>query len=243
MQKKITVNCPKCRTKNVITPPPVPGSQIMCTDCHHQFKIVPRNAAKSRSEPPAQPDKPSVALSSRVSAGKLVKTQMLEMVQKTSIQPPVLNSLLNQSVNQDIERLTREPAKTKNNQHSTVKTSADLINSINNLHENKISVESPGMHAAIVASEISQSDHPDSTTVNNLNNLVFTLLPNAEAHKQADVPLLLNDTIEKTEAIHVKTQYLHDQQDKLSKEFNWTLASLVALTTLMMQLFYLMAVK
>lgn len=77
-----------------------------------------------------------------------------------------------------------------------------------------------------------------------VNNLVFTLLSSQEHHQaQADVPLLLNDTIEKTENISATQQVLTEQQAKLHREFNWTLASLVALTVLIIQLFYLMAVK
>lgn len=84
----------------------------------------------------------------------------------------------------------------------------------------------------------------DTGSGNTVNNLVFTLLPAQEQPKiQADVPLLLNDTIEKTEEISANQQRLYEQQTRLHKEFNWTLASLVALTILIIQLFYLMAVK
>lgn len=217
MQKKITVSCPKCQSKNRIVPPSSQGGQISCQDCYHQFKVVPRSKTPTSH------------------------TAILTAKSGNPHSAPAFNSLLNQSVNQpDIPQ--RNTLKSKQPVNKSVKTNTDLSKMINNMTGN--TTQEPlqsSSHAMIPADQ--KNSGIDADTMTNLNNLVFTLLPNAETQKQADVPLLLNDAIEKTDAIHAKTQYLHDQQDKLSKEFNWTLASLVALTVLMMQLFYLMAVK
>ncbi|WP_037586658.1 hypothetical protein [Stenoxybacter acetivorans] len=74
-------------------------------------------------------------------------------------------------------------------------------------------------------------------------NLVFTLLPPETQHLHADLPLLLNDTIEKTDEISANQHVLREQQDRLHREFNWTLASLVALTILIIQLFYFITTR
>lgn len=250
MQKKITVNCPKCRTKNIITLPPADGGLVMCEHCLHRFKIVPKNqATKAQAEikQPVQLPPSAAPVSSQHTAPTAALPRMTEQPMatdtKTATRAPALNSLLSQSVNQNIQPVSRHSNKTAETaKNSKIKVNTDLIKHINQSDSNKAITETP-TGTAIIAPEASQRNPEDDNTINNLNNLVFTLLPNAEAHKQNGVPLLLNDTIEKTEAIHAKTQYLHDQQDKLSKEFNWTLASLVALTVLIMQLFYLMAVK
>lgn len=268
MSKTITVICPKCHTENTVATPPRDGGRVVCQQCQYQFMVVSKIRAKKNVTPPAAAGKKqspapeqlvpnadevmnmlSNALNQNQPSGsRRAQTQIFTSAptpKNTAVidKRPNLNTLLNQ-VSKKIE--IRLPAVSEPEPEHLHKPQPQLASS--ELLLNPISVQRPEKetpatsNTPIPVAEENTTNISMNSNVNNLNNLVFTLLPNDNPN-QADVPLLLNDAIEKTDAIHAKTEFLHHQQDKLSKEFNWTLATIVALTVLMMQLFYLMAVK
>lgn len=243
MYKTSTIACPKCHAKNSITLMPGQSGYIICQQCAHHFKVIPKAKAQTKQTaapeplPSAPPQTPVMEKDNSSLSSLITFLDQAVSDKKNSSVKPALNSLLNQAAHKENHQNASEPL-TK----SAGPSSNSDAQSQRHLHSSAPSSSTPASTPAVVAPQ-AENTATAAENVNNLNNLVFTLLPNADVQHQADVPLLLNDAIEKTDAIYAKTQYLHNQQDKLSKEFNWTLASLVALTVLMMQLFYLMAVK
>lgn len=262
MTKMITVICPKCRMENSVTsPPPSSGSRVECRQCQHQFTVVSKaNSNKTAnqnstsengsSQPNSVPNAAEVmdmlsnALSmNQTTPGKRHVIKSHDHANHTVSSPnkantdkcPNLNTLLNPS-SRRIEIPMPNAAQTQTMNQVDLPTTMDMNSTaslVNTPQSNNTPIHLPENGATNIEM---------NGNIGNLNNLVFTLLP-GESQRQADVPLLLNDAIEKTDAIHAKTEFLHHQQDKLSKEFNWTLASIVALTVLIMQLFYLMSVR
>lgn len=262
MTKTMTVICPKCHRENYVTPPSTGGCRIECRQCQHRFTIVSKTAARksvSFAKQEVSINNSSSTNSSTHAAEVMdMLSSVLSMNQNASANrqhmpspaqasnsvrsttqisaeksPPNLNTLLKPSSHQ-FEKRTPNVAEAVN----TNDPQEQLIN--NESLQTSSVVNNP--NTPVPLPEAGATNIEMNGNIGNLNNLVFTLLP-GETQRQADVPLLLNDTIEKTDAIHAKTEYLHHQQDKLSKEFNWTLASIVALTILIMQLFYLMSVR
>ena len=262
MTKTMTVICPKCHRENYVAPPSTGGCRVECRQCQHCFTVVSKTAAKKSTSSTKQGkniNKTSSANSSTNAAevmdmlssalsmnpNALAKRQQKPSSAQNSDSvppatqmtaekfPPNLNTLLNPS-SRRIEIQTPNVAQVVNQ----TDLQKQLIN--NEVVQASSVVSNP--NTPIPLPEAGATNIEMNGNIGNLNNLVFTLLP-GETQRQADVPLLLNDAIEKTDAIHAKTEYLHHQQDKLAKEFNWTLASIVALTVLIMQLFYLMSVR
>jgi DNA-directed RNA polymerase subunit M/transcription elongation factor TFIIS len=266
MSKTITVICPKCHAENTVMTPPRDGGRVVCRKCQYKFTVVSKIRTSKNVTPQPAPSKNDNSASGQQ---VLSAEEVMDMLSSALNQPPQkkraqtqiytsaptpnntavidkrpnLNTLLNQVANK-VE--IRQPAITEPESEHLSTPQPQLASSE--------LLRNPALAQASAKETLATTNTPvhvpeENTTnismnsnVNNLNNLVFTLLPNDNPN-QADVPLLLNDAIEKTDAIHAKTEFLHHQQDKLSKEFNWTLATIVALTVLMMQLFYLMAVK
>ena len=73
-------------------------------------------------------------------------------------------------------------------------------------------------------------------------NLVFTLLPSSNIEAAAP-PIVINDAAAHSTEITQQQLALAAQQENLHRQFNWTLASLVALTVLIIQLFYLLSMQ
>lgn len=267
MSKTITVICPQCHAENIVATPPRDGGRVVCQQCQHRFTVVSKIRANKNVTPPASESNKNTAasgqqipsasevmdllhnaLNQNQTNNKRAQNQIYTSAptpKNTAVidKRPNLNTLLNQVANK-VE--IRVPTTTKPEPEHSSAPQPQLASS--ELLLNPLPVAEPVKNAPPIVStpvhvpEENTTNISMNSNVNNLNNLVFTLLPNDNTN-QADVPLLLNDAIEKTDAIHAKTEFLHHQQDKLSKEFNWTLATIVALTVLMMQLFYLMAVK
>lgn len=263
MTDTITVICPKCHVENTIATPSHTGCRVECLNCLHKFTVVSKNSgnktatSSNRNEEKQNnflqdstvpnADEVMNMLSNALGANQNLlskRTRKNPHEQSVNIAPsgnirtvekcPNLNTLLNQSTRRieipiPVEQQA-EPLKQMDPLHNLNPTAA-IVNNPPNITTTPIHIP-----------ENSSTNIEMNGNIGNLNNLVFTLLP-SETQKQADIPLLLNDAIEKTDAIHAKTEFLHHQQDKLTKEFNWTLATIVALTVLIMQLFYLMAVR
>ena len=265
MSKTITVICPKCHIENTVATPPRDGGRVVCQQCQHQFTVVSKIRTNKNVTPPASAGKKqnSAAEKQVPNADEVMDmlSSALNLNQPNSRRAqiftsaptpkntavidkrPNLNTLLNQVSNKIEIRLptVTEPEPEQLHKPQPQLASSELL--LNPAPQPQPEKETPATsNTPIPVAEENTTNISMNSNVNNLNNLVFTLLPNDNPN-QADVPLLLNDAIEKTDAIHAKTEFLHHQQDKLSKEFNWTLATIVALTVLMMQLFYLMAVK
>jgi hypothetical protein len=272
MTKMITVICPKCHGENsVASPPPSSGSRVECRQCQHQFTVVSKSvsnkqaamanqskveenhAAKANSATNAAEVMEMLShalnMNQNISGKRQVKKSLehsndtVQSSNKNSADKcPNLNTLLNPSSRRIEIPMPNEPQAEALRQANLQATLAnnELLQNINSPSP---LVNTPqNNNTPIPLPECGTTNIEMNGNIGNLNNLVFTLLP-GESQRQADVPLLLNDAIEKTDAIHAKTEFLHHQQDKLSKEFNWTLATIVALTVLIMQLFYLMAVR
>lgn len=264
MSKTITVICPKCHAENTVTTPPRDGGRVVCRQCQHRFIVVSKIRANKNVTPRAATGKdanqqvPSAdeVMDILSNALNLKQTASQKRAQEkiytnapsprnTSVidKRPNFNTLLNQAANK-VEIRAAKVAEQEPEHLSTpqpqLASSELLLNRAS--AQNAVKEVSVPANVPVPVPEENTTNISMNSNVNNLNNLVFTLLPN-DNQNHADVPLLLNDAIEKTDAIHAKTEFLHHQQDKLSKEFNWTLATIVALTVLMMQLFYLMAVK
>ncbi|NUE65917.1 hypothetical protein [Snodgrassella sp. ESL0253] len=266
MSKTITVICPKCHAENTVMTPPRDGGRVVCRECQYKFTVVSKiRNSKNVTPQPASGKNDNSASGQQVLSAEEVMDMLSNALNQTTIQKraqtqiytsaptpkntavidkrPNLNTLLNQVANK-VE--IRQPAVAEPEPEQLSTPQPQLASS--ELLRNPALTQVPAKetlattNTPVPVPEENTTNISMNSNVNNLNNLVFTLLPNDNPN-QADVPLLLNDAIEKTDAIHAKTEFLHHQQDKLSKEFNWTLATIVALTVLMMQLFYLMAVK
>ncbi|PIT45377.1 hypothetical protein BHC46_09705 [Snodgrassella alvi] len=236
----------------------------MCRQCQHRFTVVskiranknvtPRAAtAKDANQQVPSADEVMGVLSNALNLKQTANQKRAqEQIYTNAPSPrntavidkrPNFNTLLNQVANK-VEIRAAKVAEQEPEHLSTpqpqLASSELLLNRAS--AQNAVKEVSAHANVPVPVPEENTTNISMNSNVNNLNNLVFTLLPN-DNQNHTDVPLLLNDAIEKTDAIHAKTEFLHHQQDKLSKEFNWTLATIVALTVLMMQLFYLMAVK
>lgn len=266
MSKTITVICPKCHAENIVATPPRDGGRVVCEQCRHRFTVVSKIRTNKNVTPPAGSKNNTAASGQQVPSASEVMDLLqnalnLNQTNSRNAQSqiftsaptpkntavidkrPNLNTLLNQVANKVEIRVPTviEPEPEHSSAPQPQLASSELLRNPPPVAE-PVKEAPPIVNTPIHVPEENTTSISMNSNVNNLNNLVFTLLPNDNPN-QADVPLLLNDAIEKTDAIHAKTEFLHHQQDKLSKEFNWTLATIVALTVLMMQLFYLMAVK
>jgi transposase-like protein len=266
MSKTITVICPKCHAENTVTTPPCNGGRVVCRQCQHGFTVVSKIRANKNATPQTAASRNGISASDQqVPSADEVMDMLTSVLNQTNNSKrtqtqiytsaptpkntasidkrPNLNTLLNQVANKVEMRLptVAEPEPEHLSTPQPQLASSELL--LNRAAaQNQVKEKPATTNIPVHVPEENTTNISMNSNVNNLNNLVFTLLPNDNPN-QADVPLLLNDAIEKTDAIHAKTEFLHHQQDKLSKEFNWTLATIVALTVLMMQLFYLMAVR
>lgn len=261
----IIITCPKCHNKNKV-PKPEPtekGTHVLCSHCHYLFKLVP----KIRTDKTAKTAKPAakqVPPANSDHSGNNVKQQPLLQPSINREQPaaaqkiatpqpeppqPSINTLLSRPMPESADK---KAAPQKQPSHSSL-AEASVKAILSKLTGKPIAEQLPAVVDTPPAEPDADQQTPPpewekpSAGSSTVNNLVFTLLSAQEhheqRHEQADVPLLLNDTIEKTENISVTQKILTEQQAKLHHEFNWTLASLVALTVLIIQLFYLMTVK
>ncbi|WP_066565827.1 hypothetical protein [Snodgrassella sp. CFCC 13594] len=234
----ITVICPQCHHENSIPTPSRDGGHVLCTQCSHVFKVVPKIRTNKLHDIRSNQGKLTASASPDEIMSALA-TMLSHTNQQTARQmPPKDTSPTATNAQPSISKLLSEPAAAIS--ESTPSASISTMTLTQTLPS--APKQAPTTESTMPVVTPARSDNG-----NTVNNLVFTLLPAQETTKHhqvdADVPLLLNDTIEKTEAISVNQQRLHEQQSRLHKEFNWTLASLVALTVLIIQLFYLMAVK
>ncbi len=270
--KPIHIACPHCRADNRFDPSALSasGGHVVCTGCGQAFKVTPRK--KSSAAPPAAADAPPTAsrapaadtappapqpVEERPSATAPRKPDTLKMAAaihaiRTQMQMQQLQAQAQQLPSAPPESgnshrpftILEEKAPRQPMARIGMDPTAQAVPSISIM----LKPAAPALPAIPISSSLpfdlidpEPEPKPASTHVNiQAGNLVFTLLPTpGEGGSQ---PLVINDAATRSEEITHAQLALASQQENLHRQFNWTLASLVALTVLIIQLFYLMSV-
>lgn len=246
----IHVKCPKCSVVNSINELPQDGLKTQCQSCQHTFKVIPKTQPQEILKNHNTDNATHSTKSILANFSQLLTKATHTNTSSTDNSSTSMDILPQQKVEPKSSTLLQPDIQLSDEQLSHESTKIDIREQ--QIQEQPITEDRP-QNQFQVTSDITffdltpTDDHQESNTqytTNNhtVNNIVFTLLP-AQSHElnemSTDVPLLLNDTIEKTDSLDASQQNLTEQHVQLSREINWTLASLAALTVLIVQLFYL----
>lgn len=239
--KDIHIACPHCRADNHVQVNALQssGGHVFCRHCDTVFKVYPQKkkaapalqaAAAAVNPVRLKPDTQKLA-----AAIQAIRTNREAALASTGAGNPSSHSpfaILDESSHADG---VQKPAHGQPSLPSiSIMLKQNSPSALPVLHN------STGLPFDLLDSVA--SPQPASTHIHiERGNLVFTLLP-SPADAAAPTPLLVNDARIHSEEIVAAQLALSSQQQNLHQQFNWTLASLVALTVLIVQLFYLMSV-
>lgn len=247
--KTIKVACPKCHKDNTVAPPSEGGGHVLCSKCNHIFKVVPRRKqATVQSDAGIKPvldSQPHLGPRPSESAAAYAATKDAQLKAAQANLAAMLQSFATPSAS----AATRAPSnpfelinpEQDGGQHHSLSFKTDQ--SINillsyNAETQKLEVTQSSQPTAKAAAAARQT-HTD--------NLVFTLLPPPDG--MAGIPNVaalpspnMMDSPAGSAVLYDGQKQLNEKYNKLQHEIYWALASLAALTVLILQLFYLMMV-
>lgn len=239
--KYVHIPCPRCKTDNTCAVETLKsnGGHVVCSDCEYVFKVTPRRKAAPAAlvaSTPATAARPKPDTQKLAAAIHAIRMQTLA---KTA---PALAPKSNPHRPFTIIDEHAAPAA------RAQQAEAAAIPSISILLKRSISPVTPALlnNQYLPFSLIDTPPEPQPASVplqTQSNSMVFTLLPTPAEGTAAQHSLVINDQAVHSQEIAAAQLALAGQHANLARQFNWTLASLVALTVLIIQLFYLMSVS
>ncbi len=242
--KEVCIACPRCHTDNTTSLATLKsnGGHVLCSECSFVFKVVPkRKSALADAEPitasTAPPPNPHAQkLASAIQAiSAAIKIKQAEAA-RAKADPSFLP--VNTPVAETATNTEAPPVLS----HNTPVPSISIL-----LKQTPAPVATPNWNSHNLPFDLLDPVPPPSANRDGqvqiqAGNLVFTLLPSSNIEAAAP-PIVINDAATHSTEITQQQLALAAQQENLHRQFNWTLASLVALTVLIIQLFYLLSMQ
>lgn len=242
--KYVHIPCPRCKTDNTCAVETLKsnGGHVVCSDCEYVFKVTPRRKAEAAAavvvepSPPAAPARPKPDTQKLAAAIHAIRMQTLAKTAPALV--PKSNPHRPFTI---IDEHAAEP-------RPHAEAAQPAIPSISIMLKQTISPVTPALinNQYLPFSLIDTPPEPQPASVplqTQSNSMVFTLLPTPAEGAPAQHSLVINDNAVHSQEIAAAQLALAGQQANLATQFNWAMASLVALTVLIIQLFYLMTVS
>ena len=241
--KEVCIACPRCHTDNTTSLATLKsnGGHVLCSECSFVFKVVPKRKSAladavsihASKAPPPNPhaQKLASAIQAISAAIKVKQAEAARAKADSSFLPVNTPPVAEPPTNTEAPPVPR---------HNTPVPSISIL-----LKQTPAPVAIPNWNSHNLPFDLLDPVPPAPASQEGqvqiqTGNLVFTLLPSSNIEAAAP-PIVINDAAAHSTEITQQQLALAAQQENLHRQFNWTLASLVALTVLIIQLFYLLS--
>ena len=244
--KYVHIPCPRCKTDNTCAVETLKsnGGHVVCSDCEYVFKVTPRRKVEAAAAALVEETPPAPAAPARPKPDTQKLAAAIHAIRMQTLAKTAPALVPKSNPHRPFTIIDEHPSEPR----PQTEAAQSAIPSISIMLKQTINPVSPALinNQYLPFSLIDTPPEPQPASVPvqaQSNSMVFTLLPNPADGAPMQHSLVINDNAMHSQEIAAAQLALAGQQANLANQFNWAMASLVALTVLIIQLFYLMTVS